>query len=340
MRKMSNKLVSIVIPVYNAEKYLKACLDSICKQSYKNLQIIIVDDCSKDNSLSIIKQYYSLDKRIEVVEHNKCKGVSAARNSGIKIAKGRYICFVDADDEIETYYVEKLLRIIETEKVQVVYGRHKYLYNNNTSKRSMRINPGIYETKSIEPIVIDDGTLTGILFGSACGAIYDLNMIHSKTIFFVETIKRNEDGIFNIDVLCNTQRICVTDYDGYLYRQWKEKKTQSIFEPDIELDKATNYIKKHYSSLENYCNQMMCRRASVVFWNAIRIKNCKGGFFKNQRRLRKYLKKIKLKECYSYLELERINKYKRFLILLLKNNNSIIFSILMMYIYPFFQKKR
>lgn len=337
---MSNKLVSVVVPVHNAEKYLKLCLDSICKQSYKDLQVIIVDDYSNDNSLHIIKQCEAHDKRIEVVEHNECKGVSAARNSGIEKAKGDYICFVDADDEIEIFFIEQLLETIMTKCVSVVYGGYKYLYDKKISKRKMRLSPGYYDTKVLEPQIIDDGTLTGILFGSACGNIYELKMINTHKIRFPESIKRNEDGIFNIDVINNVKKIYVTEYDGYLYRQWKDEKKYDIYKPDTELDVATNYIKKHYSSFDDFHKQIMYRKASVIFWNAIRIKDCKGGFYTNQKRLKGYLNRSNVKVCYDYLRNEKINKYKRLLSLFLKKRNTFIFTFLMMYIYPLIKNNR
>lgn len=81
-------LISVVVPVYNAERYIGKCVESIQSQTYENLEIILVDDCSTDNSLKLCKQYASKDPRLKIVEHQKNQGVSAARNSGIKISRG------------------------------------------------------------------------------------------------------------------------------------------------------------------------------------------------------------------------------------------------------------
>lgn len=91
-------IVSIVIPVYNSEKTLSKCLDSLINQTYKNIEIICVNDCSKDKSLEVLKEYASKDSRIVIVNHTENKNAGGARNSGIKVAQGSYICLVDNDD--------------------------------------------------------------------------------------------------------------------------------------------------------------------------------------------------------------------------------------------------
>ena len=90
-------LVSIVIPVYNVENFVKDTLSSVCNQTYKNIEIICVDDGSTDNSLSVLNFYSEKDKRIKVLSQSN-SGVSAARNNGIRAAEGEYICFLDSDD--------------------------------------------------------------------------------------------------------------------------------------------------------------------------------------------------------------------------------------------------
>ena len=105
--KIKNEKVSVIVPVYNVEKYLKRCLDSIIDQTYSNIEIILIDDGSTDNSGTICDRYTKNDKRIIVI-HKENGGLSSARNAGIEIATGKYLCFIDSDDYIENDMIEYL----------------------------------------------------------------------------------------------------------------------------------------------------------------------------------------------------------------------------------------
>ncbi|MBR5112832.1 MAG: glycosyltransferase family 2 protein [Clostridia bacterium] len=109
---MSNKKISVIVPIYNVEQYIIECLDSIVNQSYKKLEIILVDDGSPDNCGKICDEYAKKDSRIKVI-HQENGGLSAARNAGLDVATGEYIGFVDSDDYIEMNFFEELLKSIE-----------------------------------------------------------------------------------------------------------------------------------------------------------------------------------------------------------------------------------
>ena len=126
-----NKLVSIVTPVYKAEKYLEPCIKSLINQSYKNLEIILVDDGSPDNCGKICDDWAKKDERIVVI-HQKNQGVSAARNSGLNTATGEYLMFLDSDDTLKTNAVEVLLRTIEKDNVDFVVGSYLKVFDNKT----------------------------------------------------------------------------------------------------------------------------------------------------------------------------------------------------------------
>lgn len=104
-----NPIVSLVIPIYNSEKTLSKCLESIINQTYKNIEIICVNDCSKDRSLQVLQEYATQDSRIVIVNHAENRNAGGARNSGIKAAKGSYICFVDNDDWMDEDGIEILV---------------------------------------------------------------------------------------------------------------------------------------------------------------------------------------------------------------------------------------
>lgn len=131
---MTKAKVSIIIPVYNTEKYLKRCLDSISSQTYKNLEIILVNDGSTDNSYDICISYQKKDSRYNIINKSN-GGVSSARNEGIKIASGEYICFFDSDDEIEHNMIEKLLKNFIDYNVDLSICDYNIL-NNKIKKKS------------------------------------------------------------------------------------------------------------------------------------------------------------------------------------------------------------
>ena len=103
-----NEKISVIVPVYNAEAYLDKCIESLIRQSYDNLEIILIDDKSTDKSLKICYEWRERDERISVFEHSNNKGQASARNLGLEKASGKYITFVDSDDWIEEKLIEKL----------------------------------------------------------------------------------------------------------------------------------------------------------------------------------------------------------------------------------------
>ena len=122
------KLVSIIVPVYNVEKYLSKCIDSILAQTYKNLEIILVDDGSKDNSGTICDEYSKKDKRIKII-HKPNGGISDVRNHGLKIATGDYIGFVDSDDYIAEDMFETLVSLLEKNDADISIVSFYEYYN-------------------------------------------------------------------------------------------------------------------------------------------------------------------------------------------------------------------
>lgn len=133
MRKKQDLLISIIIPVYNVEDYLEKCLDSVINQTYKNLEIILIDDGSTDTSGKICDQYALQDKRIKVV-HQKNGGVSVARNAGLSLVKGKYLTFIDSDDYVHPEYLEYLINLLTSYKATISSCGYKYIYPAKTKE--------------------------------------------------------------------------------------------------------------------------------------------------------------------------------------------------------------
>ena len=127
---MIEDMVSIIIPVYNSAKYLSETIESIQRQTYQNYEAIFIDDCSTDNSVSIIEEYKKINDKIKIIELQKHEGVSKARNTGIEMAKGRYLTFLDSDDIWLKNKLEKQINFIKQTNYAFIYCSFKYISDN------------------------------------------------------------------------------------------------------------------------------------------------------------------------------------------------------------------
>ena len=135
----NNPLVSIVVPIYNTAKYLPACLDSIINQTYQNLEIILVDDGSTDNSYQIAKDYAKKDSRIKLI-HQKNAGQSAARNAGLTKSTGNFIGFIDSDDEVKPNFIKSLLELY-TNNISIAVCGHQYKRLDKGTSKNLYQSP-------------------------------------------------------------------------------------------------------------------------------------------------------------------------------------------------------
>lgn len=157
---MNKPIVSVIIPVYNVEQYLKQCLDSVINQTYKNLEIILVDDGSTDNSGKICDEYALKDTRIKVI-HKDNGGLSDARNTGLKIATGEYITFIDSDDDIELDMVEYLYSVLIKFNCKMSVCTHNVIKNNRTKKSfNLKEDFKLSSFDCIKKMLYHDGTDT------------------------------------------------------------------------------------------------------------------------------------------------------------------------------------
>ena len=146
MGKIMEKLVSIIIPVYNTEEYVEECIKSLVLQTYSNIEIIICDDFSEDNSFMICKKLSKEDSRIKLLKNCRKKGLSGARNSALDKAKGEYILFVDSDDFVEKDYVDKLVKACCDDQICLSICGHNKFDSNHTLKYDLPLKDGIYKS--------------------------------------------------------------------------------------------------------------------------------------------------------------------------------------------------
>lgn len=203
-------LVSIIIPVFNAERYIKKTLESVLNQTYKQIEIILINDGSTDNTTNILGIFQKQDKRIRVIVQEN-RGVSYSRNVGLQQAKGKYIVFVDGDDYVDNNIIEELLKLITKTNSDIAcmgYVLHRpdqkfYFYNTQQKKIFTR-------SEGLKQLILGSYIEPGVV-----AKIFDRECI--KDLFFDQEIKYNEDYLFNLMAFSRAKRIVYYDITLYHY---------------------------------------------------------------------------------------------------------------------------
>ena len=212
-------LISVIIPVYNAEIHLKKCIDSLLSQTLKSCEFIFINDGSADKSRFIIEEFQKNDNRIILI-NGQNKGVSIARNEGLKIAKGNYIGFVDADDYIEKDYFENLYNEISQDNLDCIVTKYKSTLDGHSSISCHPFPSNeIYKTEFIKskiiPFFIKEDKLNTIW-----NKLYRAEIIASNSqIQFPKGIEIGEDGLFNLLFFNQCNSVKFIDYCGYNYQE-------------------------------------------------------------------------------------------------------------------------
>lgn len=204
---MENPLISVIVPIYKVEQYLDKCINSIVNQTYKNLEIILVDDGSPDNCPTICDNWKDKDERIVVI-HKVNGGVSTARNTGIKIAKGMYISFVDSDDTIKSNTYEEVIKAINKCEPDIIDFGYEYVsrYGSNIANINKLKKDILYMQKDIRDNILppllnlrkDDEFF---VFDFVCNKIFKNNIIKSNNLLFDEERRVWEDRMFVVGFL-------------------------------------------------------------------------------------------------------------------------------------------
>lgn len=220
MKKEKNK-VSIILPVYNVDKYLNICADSIFKQNYKNLEIIFVDDGSTDNSSEILDELEKKDSRVRVF-HKKNGGVSSAKNVGLKNCTGNYITFIDPDDYVLPDYISYLVDLIE--KYNADISLSKAVFDNYDMNQNKKLVDKSYSSKEA---LVD--ILTYDINVAVWDKMYRRELLINNDILFYEDIFMGEGFNFNILAFKSARKIAVGNKKIYYYRRDNENSATTKF---------------------------------------------------------------------------------------------------------------
>lgn len=215
-----NPKITVIIPIYNVERFVKKCIESVLNQTYFNLEVILIDDGSTDNSGDICDYFEKKDKRVRVL-HKKNSGVSSARNDGIDISTGKYICFVDGDDYVSEDYVEYLFKLINLNDSDISLSTEWFTSYDLNQKDNKKIKnyTGEMATEAILCYKIPIGVNNKMFLRSFLG----------KDIRFSEDLCIGEGFNFNTAAFQKTNKIVVGNRRCYFYRKDNENSVTTKF---------------------------------------------------------------------------------------------------------------
>ena len=237
---MNQPLVSIILPVYNAQNHLARCVGSICAQTYRNIEIIILNDGSKDQSLPVCEEFRQKDPRILLVDKAN-SGVSDTRNLGLKLASGKYVEFVDSDDYLDPDFTERLVAAAEENEADFVIAPYKMVIPAGASKPEQVLDkiqdelgvmsvarpPEVREYGFLPAGVYDKDTFALRLMDKPASYFYSVlwNKLYRRDILtgndiqFVSEMRWAEDLVFNLRYIQYAERFVAIDKPGYYYVQ-------------------------------------------------------------------------------------------------------------------------
>ncbi|MEL7647197.1 MAG: glycosyltransferase [Sedimentibacter sp.] len=284
------KNVSVIVPVYNVEKYLSRCLDSILSQTMRDIEIILVNDGSKDSSLEICRSYAEKDSRIVVID-KKNEGVSVARNAGIDAAKGTYVGFVDPDDWIEPRMYESMYNTIE--KYGCCMALCNYIKDSKFSitVKTIKVNRDVLgKLDIINELIANMVGMEDILpkysnvMGCVWRCLYRRDFLNDFNLRFKPGISIMEDLLFNVQSLVYCDRVCIDHGVYYHYmrnktsslrtynnKMWQDfKKVHNTLEEILEDADLEEYMRNRLDS--RYIAMAACAVGNEIYRNSTKLR--------------------------------------------------------------------
>ena len=305
--------VSIIVPVYNVDKYLAKCLESLINQTLKDIEIICVNDGSTDNSLAILKNFAQKDSRIKIIDKQN-EGVSVARNTGIEVATGQYLMFVDSDDYLIENACENALNTIEHDGSDICIFGYYNLGDETLVKSS--VNKDIIKARKHNNQTYTDFSI------NIWDKIYKREFLITNSIKFIPNLKNSEDVIFSFICQFNNPKVTYSIEPLYVYRLTSENSatSKSYIKSDIE-------SLKQFMGLEIFKRQNLSSQLKVVgrflagcYWNYKKFHNDNV-----KTEIREMLKFVESQ--YHLTDLLKLKRYRTLKFLFVKNILNNIFSL-------------
>lgn len=312
--------ISIIVPVYNVEKYITRCLESLLLQTFDDFELILIDDGSSDSSGYICDKYSKKDNRVKCF-HNINKGVSASRNYGVELSKGEFCIFVDPDDYLELDTLEYLYNLAKRTNADVVCCKMK-TYKSNILKSKVIDNEliKIYEGQDIIKEYVENGTF----LYSVCNKLYSRKLLDN--IRFLSEINYAEDALFNYYVFGNANKVTSSNLQKYNYFINDSSTVAVVTRKRLDVLKAQkeiyNFLHLHYNNyskniVNEYINSSISIVIDIVNENNILKKYC----------LLRELKKV-IRNDKNILKDKSLVSFKNKFLFLLLNISPFIIAIL------------
>lgn len=336
--------VSIIVPIYNAEDYLLNCLESLVNQTYESIEIILVNDGSKDKSLEICKEIAKNDERVKVFSIRN-SGVSTARNLGIDKSTGDYITFVDSDDWAEENMIEFALDKANSTDCDVVVW--SYFKNYLNKEKRLSLIPGGNQTfttekdilylKSIYQFYGENKLGDTVSAGTTWGKLYKSDLIKKNNIQFKEKLTRSQDVIFGLEAFSKAKLISYYDESLYHYRINNSSTCSGTrFIPDTEtpFNLFLNEVKKfstQFNDNDGYSEALNARTIQVLIWHLDHKyfhKNYDNGIFKIRQEISKLIRSEPYKTALKNVDMALLPKKERTAARLFRHNFIITFYVI------------
>ena len=296
----NNSLVSIIMPVHNSEKYLMQIMNCIFGQKYTNWELIIVDDHSKDKTMSKIKKTIAVHPEFSISLYENTKnGVSAARNIGMKHAKGKYIVFIDDDDKLGSCYISDLVRKIRRYKVQIVIENYIEILGDREKVKSLPWNVLYNSSQKIREMVIPRLIFPlkneGEVWMPVWRSIFESSFLKNSGVIFDDTVSQAEDFLFMLQLFFKSNKVYFSNENPqYYYCRRSNSALNSYIENNLNSQKnfhskLLKLINKYanYSNLKTrYCSNKSAMY-SIAISNAVRSQNSNMQIIKEIQEIRK-----------------------------------------------------
>lgn len=296
--------VSVIMPVYNAECYLKKSIESVLNQTFKDVELILVNDCSKDNSAQICQEYAALDSRVKFVNLTENIGAGRARNQGIDVATGTYLTFVDSDDEIEADLYEKAVNATDNGKMDiVVWGVTEQYYENDgqlySENKLFLENKNCTEEKEVSEIVflLEKKTILGYQWNK----FYKKSIVDKNNIRFEKAVLY-EDYFFTMNVIEHVQSLAVIDYAGYYYnKRVNQSVTHQFVKEYFELSKRRVETMLQYVKSRQLEKEALNTLGNIYLRYILSgiMRNCDKRSGMNKKQMKLWVEELKSDQLYQ-----------------------------------------